>query len=370
MGGSPLSDTKVRVAFVVYWLLWAVLQTYALHGFGLSWKVAATDSILSDALLAGTFLLINTNLQFYRPQKDQYGYILTKSLLLAGLWLFVSYQGLANLFPTDVEYLFFLHQILPIRFGFAFLTIGWMTMISVLWFNRQDQKKQEERKMEAEKLAREAELHKLHQQLQPHFLFNSLNSISALVGSRPIEARKMIGQLSDFLRGTLKKEEGQWVSLWEELNHLQLYLEIEKVRFGHRLSTCLTCDEACNSLKLPPMLLQPIVENAIKFGLYDTTEMVTINIKAKKQDNMLVISVQNPFDPQTASPRRGTGFGLTGVQRRLYLLFARNDLLDTHAETQAELSTDQLTKPMTEEAIDCPEPIYPLFTTTLKIPQP
>ena len=94
----------------------------------------------------------------------------------------------------------------------------------------------EQRKADAEKLAKEAELFKLRQQLQPHFLFNSLNSINALIGMRPEEARKMVQQLSDFLRGTIKKEETQWVSLEEELQYLQLYLDIEKVRFGNRLN--------------------------------------------------------------------------------------------------------------------------------------
>src|SRR5690606_11377571 len=86
-----------------------------------------------------------------------------------------------------------------------------------------------------EKISREAELYKLRQQLHPHFLFNSLNSINALIHSQPEQARKMVQQLSEFLRGTLKREENQLISLEEELQYLKLYLDIEKVRFGHRL---------------------------------------------------------------------------------------------------------------------------------------
>jgi LytS/YehU family sensor histidine kinase len=175
-------------------------------------------------------------------------------------------------------------------------------------------------------------LFKLRQQLQPHFLFNSLNSINALIGSRPEEARKMVQQLSDFLRGTIKKEETQWVTLHEEIQYLQLYLDIEKVRFGNRLATQIETDESAQSLKLPALLLQPIVENAIKFGLYDTTGETLIRMHSKKEGNDLVITVLNPYDPETASPRQGTGFGLKSVQRRLYLLFARTDLLTTEAK--------------------------------------
>jgi LytS/YehU family sensor histidine kinase len=179
----------------------------------------------------------------------------------------------------------------------------------------------------------------LRQQLQPHFLFNSLNSINALIGINPEEARKMVQQLSDFLRGTLKKEETQWVTLQEELQYLQLYLDIEKVRFGNRLVTQIETNEEINQLKMPALLLQPIVENAIKFGLYDTTGDTLIRIHATKEENTLLINVMNPFDPQTSSPKQGTGFGLKSVQRRLYLLFARTDLLTTESKENIFITT-------------------------------
>lgn len=217
-------------------------------------------------------------------------------------------------------------------------------MVSVLWYTQQDQKEIEQRKADAEKLARDAELYNLRQQLQPHFLFNSLNSITALIGSRPEEARKMIHKLSDFLRGTLKKEDQQPVSLAEELDHLQLYLDIEMVRFGHRLSTEVISDDACKKMLIPPMILQPIVENAIKFGLYDTTGIVHILIKAECLDNELHVRVENPYDPDTTRPNHGTGFGLSGVKRRLHLLFGRVDLLETTSDRH-------------------------IFTSTVKIPQ-
>ena len=177
-------------------------------------------------------------------------------------------------------YLNLLKQSFYIRYITGFLMIGCMSMISLLWYTLKEQQENEQRKEEAEKIAKDAELLKLRQQLQPHFLFNSLNSISALAGTQPEKARHMIQQLSDFLRGTLKKEEHQLVSLREEIHHLQLYLDIEKVRFGHRLQTVLEIDEKAADMLIPVLLLQPVVENAIKFGLYDTTEEVLIRIIA------------------------------------------------------------------------------------------
>ena len=219
-----------------------------------------------------------------------------------------------------------------IRFGAGFLLISSMSMFSLLWYSQEEQKDLNSRKLETEKLNKEAELFKLRQQLQPHFLFNSLNSISALTGSDPKKARHMIHQLSDFLRGTLKKDEQQWNSLQEELQYLELYLDIEKVRFGNRLQTQINYNEEALQLKLPALLLQPVVENATKFGLYDTTGEVLIKLEAVVQENNLLVIVQNPFDPETSFPAKGTGFGLSSIKRRLFLLFGRSDLLKIKSE--------------------------------------
>src|SRR6201996_8231287 len=324
-------------------LVWAGVQTYIVHSFGFIWYIAITDGLVNTILLSAACWLINNNLRYYQPGKGSYINILIWCLALAGIctagcrWI-IPYLSISG------TYMNFLSQSLTIRFFTDFLAIGWMAMISMLWYSQLDHKQTEQRKSEAEKLARDAELYNLRQQLQPHFLFNSLNSINALIGFKPDEARKMIHQLSDFLRGTLKKDDQQQITLTEELEHLNLYLEIEKVRFGHRLKTEVSCDGNCEAAILPALMLQPIVENAIKFGLYDTTEDVVVSIRGEMEGNYLELIVQNPYDPQTSRPRQGTGFGLRGVQRRLYLLFARNDLMETYQNDN-------------------------IFTTIIKVPQ-
>lgn len=345
MASSPLATFKNKTAFAAAWIIWSLMQVKILHNWGFEWQVAVTDSVVSNALLAAISLLVINHLKYYRPKKGKYIYIIIFCAAICGLWSTIIKHGMIGIFSKHTNYVQFLHKFMPIRFDIALLITGCMALISELYYTVEEQKESEQRKADAEKLAKEAELFKLRQQLQPHFLFNSLNSISALIMVQPAQARKMIQQLSDFLRGTLKKEENQWVSLDDELQHLQLYLDIEKVRFGHRLQAAITSSPEAAKLQLPGMLLQPLVENAIKFGLYDTTEAVTIYIDAIKESNYLVISIQNPFDRETASPKQGTGFGLSSVQRRLYLLFARNDLLST-------THTDNL------------------FITTIKIPQP
>ncbi len=305
-----------------------------LQNFNIDFYTAAIDSIGSNLLLAGAILVIINSLSFYKPSKSKYLYLLAWCLVISLLCTAAIRFGLSQVFDNNKEYIDFLNKSMPVRFDIAFLVIGATIITGMLWFNLEEKEREGKIQLNAEKLSRDAELYKLRQQLHPHFLFNSLNSISALAGKHPEQARKMIQQLSDFLRTALKKEDHQRVTLAEELQHLQLYLEMEKMRFGHRLSTKTTTDEKCLNTQLPPMLLQPIVENAIKFGLYDTIDNIEIVIEAECIGDYLVITVKNPFDPETSSPKTGTGFGLSSVKRRLYLLFARNDLLTTTAEGQ------------------------------------
>ena len=332
------SDTKFRVAFGAWWFTWAELHFIILNNFGVPFYEAITDTLVSNILLAAACLLISMNMKYYLPRKERFWYILVISFALSLVWLLVTHVILMFSFKNDASYINTLNHSSMLRYSVAFLMLGCMAALSLLFYVQKEQKEMDKRKADAERLAREAELFKLRQQLQPHFLFNSLNSINALIGARPQEARKMVQQLSDFLRGTIKKEEHQWVTLKEEMQYLQLYLDIEKVRFGHRLSTKIECDESLDGMKLPALLLQPIMENAIKFGLYDTIDEIEISLQAAKEDSQLVITVKNPFDPETAAPK-GTGFGLQSVKRRLFLLFARNDLMTTETKDNIFITT-------------------------------
>ena len=341
MASSPFSTKKNRWIFAACWLQWTVVHFFMLQDWNTDWKISLQDAFVSNGLLAGVCIVISNVLRFYRPQKNLYLYLLVICGVITGLWTAVTRYGLSALFYQHPDYIAFIERSMAIRTDIAFLVAGCAAVMSMLWYNLQEQKENEKRKTDAEKLSRDAELYKLQQQLQPHFLFNSLNSISALSGTQPQLARKMIHQLSDFLRGTLKKEDNQWVTLQEELQHLELYLEIEKVRFSHRLHTEISTDNNSLQSKLPAMLLQPIVENAIKFGLYDTTEMITIRIRAMYTETYLVITVENPYDPETSS-QIGTGFGLSSIQRRLYLLFGRSDLLETRSSANLFITTIKL----------------------------
>jgi len=250
---------------------------------------------------------------------------------MAALCYWLMQSGLEQMGYNDEVYLSFLSESRPLRFAFSLIIIVGVTSSSLFYKKLKEHEEGEARKETTASMIREAELQKLQLQLQPHFLFNALNSINALILVRPEEARKMVHHLSDFLRTTIKRADEHWISLSEEWSYLQLYLDIEKVRFGHRLDVITNFANESLTWKIPTLLLQPIVENAIKFGLYGTTGKVNITLDAFDEHEMLNITITNPFDPEVHPPK-GSGFGLSGIRRRLYLLFGRNDLLETKVE--------------------------------------
>ena len=311
-------------------MAYALIQTALLWWFDISFSLALNDSLVSATITTLCCYVIASALTHYLPQRKGYFYIVVWGLVLAAISVSLD-RWILQYVIQDQTYRDYIDVSLPLRFFFNALLIAWMAIINILWNIQQEYEENEQRKADAERLAREAELYNLRQQLQPHFLFNSLNSIIALIGRKPDEARNMTFQLSDFLRGTLRKDDQQLIALRDELEHLQLYLEIEKVRFGHRLETQVTYAEECLDMRLPAMIMQPLVENAIKYGLYDTTEGVTICVTCSCSDRLLEIQIENPYDSESNKPRRGTGFGLRGIQRRLFLLFGRTDLLETRS---------------------------------------
>lgn len=322
------SKSKPLIPLLIWWLFWSVCQTIIIHRLGFTWQIAAVDAAISNLIFALAGFVTQSTYKFYSPGKENPLFRLLYGIALSVICIWLIEFALSFIFSTNNIYLTFLEQSAMIRALFALLMISFVTIISWLFYYIDEKQISNQRKSEAEILLRAAELASLRQQLQPHFLFNSLNSISALAGSRPEEARKMIQLLSDFLRGTLKKDDEQSILLHDEITQLNLYLEIEKVRFGYRLNTSIDIQEPCLTCKLPSLLLQPVVENAIKFGLYNTLEAIEININAKLLNNILVIEISNPYDQNDMPSKTGKGFGLNSLQRRLELIYNRKDLLE------------------------------------------
>jgi len=245
---KPVIGYKIKIIYAGAWLLLAGVQAYVLTIIGYDLPVALTDASTAQLVLTLAGYAINTSMNSYNPSPRNSLYVLSWSIILAIMTVFLQHWLLLQLLADVPGYPAFLDQSLLIRGLFDWLMIAMVAILTWFWVYVKERQENEQRKEDASRLAREAELSNLRMQLQPHFLFNSLNSISALIGSNPEQARTMIQQLSDFLRGTVKKSERQVVNLEEELQHLQLYLDIEKVRFGHRLTILLDHEDFRHTL--------------------------------------------------------------------------------------------------------------------------
>lgn len=187
--------------------------------------------------------------------------------------------------------------------------------------------------LELRVLAREAELRFLRGQLDPHFLFNGLNSVAALIGSDPAAARRMCVLMSDFFRKSLGLAAQQSIPLSEELALAETYLAIEQVRFGERLRRHLEMSDSTGALLVPALLLQPLVENAVHHGVAHLLDGGEIRVSARRQAGLLEVMVENPCDPDRPASR-GTGVGLVNVRARVETLFGHRARVEVTSERE------------------------------------
>ncbi|NNM76103.1 sensor histidine kinase [Sphingomonas sp. ID1715] len=177
---------------------------------------------------------------------------------------------------------------------------------------------------------REAQMLALRFQLNPHFLFNTLNAISSLVVSgRPRDADTMIDRLSSFLRGSLAADPDRLVTVEEEFEMLENYLEIESVRFGDRLAPSITLPDDLGDAQVPPFLLQPLVENAVKYAVAPSRTPVRVGIAARERGGRLELEVSDTGQGGTDASS-GTGVGLANVRERLRLSFGSHSEMAVH----------------------------------------
>ncbi|WP_291778095.1 histidine kinase [Cecembia sp.] len=307
-------------------LIWITALTFLLSFYGQPLNASIIETLCLTAMLLFGILILENVFKYFSPKNHQRWLIIGIPLITSVGIVFFSRFLIGILLQNHQEYLLFSEKLLPLKVFIVFIILVAWASILVIYGQIEDQIEAKERLDKIQEMAKEAELYHLKQQLQPHFLFNSLNSMSALIKSNPEKAREMIFQLADFLRGTINKGNNKWIMVSEEKEYLELFLAIEKVRFGHRLTTDFQLSEEAEGLKLPQLLIQPILENAIKHGLYGVTGEVAIKVSFEKKGEYLAVSISNPFN-QEAGKSKGSGFGLEAVNRRLFLIFGRNDLL-------------------------------------------
>ncbi len=203
----------------------------------------------------------------------------------------------------------------------AFTLLAWSGLYFGIKYH-QELQAERERSLAAEALVREAHLNALRYQLNPHFLFNTLNAISTLVvEARTREAGQMISRLSDFLRITLESADVPEVTLAEELDFARQYLAIEQIRFGERLSVRVDIEPDALPVPVPALILQPIVENAIRHGIAPRKTPGVVEISARVEGASLRIRITNDGPVAGASAPAGPGVGLANIRARLERLY-------------------------------------------------
>ena len=230
-------------------------------------------------------------------------------------------------------------------FGFGVLLYLLSIAVSYLIAAFEASQETERRGLQVQVLAREAELRSLRAQIDPHFLFNSLHSISALTTVDPQAARRMCLVLADFLRDTLALGAEPWITVDREFGLVERFLDIERIRFGDRLSMAIRAGDA-GRCRIAPLLLQPIVENAVTHGISHVLEGGTVTVTAERDGNTLRVAVENPCDPDR--PRgAGAGLGLANVRARLQALYGIDAWLEI--EETPGIWKVRLGMPATEE---------------------
>lgn len=312
-------------------LLYAVglLMLGTSSGLGLKMGSVLTDVSTDLVLAIAASWVLSWSIRQYPTRVLSVVHATFLACIASVLLFWISDLVLVKVFLRhDFVYRFYIDNTEFIRMVMAWLCLGWVAQITVLRKQQSDFKRDIQIHQDATISLREAELFRLRQQLQPHFLYNSLNSINALILLDLEKAQEMVGRLSDFLRVSVRRDTQEQVSIQDELQYIESYLCIESLRFGDRLQVGVRKPEAgLEQLLIPAFILQPVLENAIKFGLYGNTGKVAIDIFIGLEENMLYVCIQNPYDP-SHQPPGGTGFGLEGIARRLNILYARPDLLE------------------------------------------
>lgn len=325
-----IKHKKYLVIYISVWILIILIHTGILHFFyHINYEQAFVDAFIFNGLFAVTGINLWYVIRFSRSGYSSKYNLFISHLLIAtitiGLWLSISFFILQAIFDNNI-YLDFLRISLPWRAitGIMFYSVFVLLYYVILYYEDLQEKIRIEEKLNT--LIKEAELNALKSQINPHFLFNSLNSVSSLTITNPSKAQEMIIKLSDFLRYSLGNDKNENASIEQELDNMQRYLDIEKIRFGKRLKYISNVPESCLKIKIPNMILQPLIENTIKHGVYTSTEEIVVKLECISEENYLLIKIINDYD-NNAVIQKGEGIGLKNIKHRLQLIYHRDDLL-------------------------------------------
>lgn len=334
MKDNPIhSQARNLFFYLLFWFfMTAIYLNLILFSSDITFFTALIDSLVFNILLAGLGLSFWFSARYISiDQNPVFKIVLIHSaggVIVSAIWLTAGYLIMTVIFNYSSAYSEFFINTLPWRFLIGiliyFLIISFYYVI-IYYSGFQERIIKES---DLRNLVTEAELRSLKFQINPHFIFNSLNSMSALTTIDPERAKEMIIKLADFLRYTLANNDKQTTLLSEELKNIRLYLDIEKIRFEDKFVYVEQIDADVLSREVPNMILQPMFENAIKHAVYETLGKVKLELSAKQENDFVRITLRNNFDEFPAANKKGTGTGLKNIRERLALIYGQNDLLE------------------------------------------
>lgn len=330
----PLSDKAFQV-YLLWWVVVMIAHIIFLHlYFKIDLDIAVIDSFVFNILTAGFGFSYWFVVKFLSPERQRLlNNVISHSFgILAGVLITTSIsQYIITSYSGKSEHLVFIEEAFVWKGILATMYLIIITMIYYLLQYNYHIRLKEKNEDNLKNMLRHSELEMLKFQLNPHFIFNSLNSISALTITNPMHAQEMVIKLSEFLRSSLSKEKKDLHSLSEEIKQMQTYLEIEKVRFGERIKTDFKVPKELVDRQVPNMILQPIYENAVKYGIYGQLENVLLKTEVSSENGNVVIKVTNNFN-SSKTLRKGQGIGLKNVAERLKLIYGEDHLVQVKNE--------------------------------------
>ena len=336
MNGNPIFNSyRSQMLYAGIWIIVALLQT-ALSATGLFFAYALIDSVIFNSLFALCIIPLWYPVRFNQWELRTWRFNVAAHFALASIvifvWLLVGYSLGYLIGAGNDEYMYFLN--VSIRWktleGLLFYVVG--ILAYYLYIHIEQLKEKAANEIRLNKLIRDAELNMLKSQINPHFLFNSMNSVNSLILRNPEQAQMMLVALSDYLRYAVMATNSVYSRVAGEMDNIARYLSIEKLRFGDKLLYEPDIDPSCLNAEIPAMLLQPLFENAIKHGVYESLETVRIAVKITKEGQYLVIRLSNDFDEEGVSRKKGSGTGLQNIRERLRLLYGASATMQAKTE--------------------------------------
>jgi len=331
-----LRNFRNIIILLLYSVSFAAISFLILFfGLELDLNSSIVESLVSAILLCGLTIIWHYPAKYISIEEHHlikvfFSHIIT-AIFSSALWLLFIYIVMVPIIGYDEKYQNFFYHTILWRFLVGLMLYAIVVSFYYLVSYYSESQERALKESELKSLVTQAELRSLKFQINPHFIFNSLNSMSALTEIDPKKAKEMIIKLADFLRYILATNEREINKLSEELKNIRLYLDIEKIRFEDKFDYVEEIKEDCSKAEIPNMILQPLFENVIKHAVYETFDKVTLTLNCSFNDGYLKIQLVNNFDESSKS-RKGAGVGLKNINDRLNLIYRRNDLMEVKKE--------------------------------------